>query len=101
MSHVSHSAPEKVELVYRVVGKTHVFSSRGIQGLVHTGSSDRETAFHKVIECLNAHVSSTCGLDARYRCEMTYDEFARHVDTVGDLRGNFLTMRRLDAPLAA
>ena len=93
-------APETVELVYRVVGNTHVFSSRGIQGLVHTGSAERKKAFTQVIECLNEHVQAVYGNDVHYHAEYTYDEFADHLDSGVDILANFITLR-LDAPIAA
>jgi hypothetical protein len=86
-------APEVVELVYRVVGNTHVFSSRGIQGLVHIGSHDRKTAYENVVTGLNKHVAETCGADVSYKCEYSYEEFAQHVDNERGLVGNFLTMK--------
>jgi hypothetical protein len=84
--------PESVELVYRVVGNTHVFSSKGIKGLVHVGSHDREMAFNDAIECLGRHVSFAYDCEAAYKCTMEYKQFSAHVDAENDISGNFLTM---------
>ncbi len=85
--------PEVVELVYRVVGNTHVFSSRGIHGLVHVGSCDRKTAYLGVVEGINLHVSEAYGTEARYKCEYSYDQFSQHVDHDSGVLSNFLTMK--------
>jgi len=100
MEHNNQNVPELVELVYRVVGNTHVFTSRGIQGLVHVGSADRKTAFHDVMTCLKAHVRETYGCDVSYTCDTTYDDFAQHIDADNNIMGNFLTLK-LDALEAA
>jgi hypothetical protein len=84
-----HGVPQSVALVYRVVGNTHVFSSNGIKGLVHVGSHDREKAFHSVMGALNKHVTHVYGCEATYRCEMSYDQFVKHVDAQDDITGNF------------
>lgn len=86
-------APEVVELVYRVVGNTHVFSSRGIQGLVHVGSRDRKTAYESVVDGLNRHVAEAYGTHARYNCEYSYEQFAQHLDNDAGILSNFLTMK--------
>lgn len=94
------SAPEVVELVYRVVGKTHVFTSRGMQGLVHVGSSDRKTAYELVIEALNQHAKVAYDAEVKYKSEFEYEEFAQHLDGGASMRANFLTMT-LDQGIAA
>lgn len=96
----THGAPAVVELVYRVVGNTHVFSSHGIKGLVHTGSYDRKVAFERVMLCLNDHVKSVYGDDVHYHADLNYDEFSRHLDSERDITANFLTLR-LDGCMAA
>lgn len=85
--------PNSVELVYRVVGETHVFSSKGILGLLHIGSVNRKTAFTNVISRLSKHVTAAYNCPAAYKCEMSYDEFAQHVDAENDISGNFLTLK--------
>jgi hypothetical protein len=90
-------APDQIELVYRRVGSTHVFMSRGITGLVHVGSHDRKSAFTGVIDALNFHVEQAYETPAVYEAGMSYEEFAMHVDTKDDLTGNFLTAKLLAA----
>lgn len=82
--------PHSVALVYRVVGDTHVFSSKGIVGLVHVGSHDREQAFHDVMNALNKHVTHTYRCDASYSCAMTYEQFSDHLLLENDIAANFL-----------
>lgn len=87
------TVPNNVELIYRVVGKTHVFSSKGIRGLVHIGSHDRQEAFTNVIESLGAHVSAAYGCEAAYKCAISYTQFEEHIDADNDIAGNFLIAR--------
>jgi hypothetical protein len=96
----SHGAPEVVELVYRVVGNTHVFHSRGIRGLVHIGSHDRKTAFDSVLVAVNEHVSGVYGDGVKYHSDMSYIDFSKKVDGDSGLIGSFITLH-LDACLAA
>lgn len=100
MEHSNQTVPEVVELVYRTVGNTHVFSSRGIQGLVHVGSADLKTAFTDVMSCLKSHVNETYGCTVSYTCDTTYEEFAQHIATDSNIMGNFLTLK-LDVMEAA
>lgn len=86
-------APEVVELVYRVVGNTHVFSSRGILGLVHVGSQDRETAYKNIVPSLNQHVAEAYGARVSYKCEYSYDQFSQHLDNDSGILANFITMK--------
>lgn len=97
MSGITHSPPQSVALVYRVVGKTHVFASDNLRGLVHVGSHDRETAFNDVISALNDHVTNAYKCEAAYRCETTYEEFCEHLDAENDLAGAFISLT-LDRP---
>lgn len=83
--------PEHVELAYRVVGKTHVFSSKGINGLVHVGSHDREKAFRDVIPALNKHVSHAYGCEAAYKSTISYADFCKHLKGEDDILGGFVT----------
>jgi len=82
--------PHSVALIYRVVGDTHVFSSKGIKGLVHVGCHDREEAFHGVLGALNEHVSHTYGCPVTYSCAMTYEQFSEHLAREDDFTANFL-----------
>ena len=84
--------PSQVELIYRVVGDTHVFSSKGIRGLVHVGSHDQEEAFREVINALNKHITITYDCEAKYKCETSFNDFCKHLEMANDIPGNFLTM---------
>lgn len=91
MNRSSHSSiPESVELIYRTVGNTHVFSSKGIKGLLHIGSESRETAFKNVIPTLNTHISEAYGCDASYNIGLSYEDFCKHVESSEDVFGNFI-----------
>jgi hypothetical protein len=91
MDRSSHIAiPEGVELVYRKLGNTHVFSSKGIKGLLHIGSVDRETAFNNVVPSLNAHVAEAYGCEAVYSIDLSYNDFCKHVDSSENVFGNFI-----------
>lgn len=67
-------APNHVDLVYRKIGDTHVFASKGIRGLVHVGHTDLMTAIREVIAALNVHVKKTYGVDARYVCNESIED---------------------------
>jgi hypothetical protein len=95
-----NTAPESVEIVYRLVGGTHVFSSKGITGLVHVGSHDRAKAFESVLPALNMHVGDAYGCKASYKFVISYSQFEHHVAADDDIVGNFLTLT-LDQSIAA
>jgi len=90
------NVPQSVALVYRVVGDTHVFTSKAIRGLLYVASHDRETAFHDVIPALNKHIAAAYSCEASYKCAMDYTTFISHVDAEDDILGNFLELE-LDA----
>jgi hypothetical protein len=87
------AVPENVEIAYRVVGRTHVFSTKGINGLLHVGSRDQETAFAKVIPTLNSHVSNAYGCEVAYRCTVDYKTFRKHLEQDSDISANFLRFK--------
>ena len=84
--------PEEVGIVYRNVGNTHVFTSKGIEGLVHCGSSELEDAFNQVIACLNHHVSEVYDCEVEYKSQVPFNEFEQHLASSNDIVGNFLTL---------
>ena len=87
------SPPENVNLVYRKVGKTHVFSTEGARGLVHVGSVDRENAFNSVIPALSKHITAAYEREASYTCEMSYSDFVQHLDEANSLSAGFVEFR--------
>ena len=96
----SANIPEEVGIVYRSAGSTHVFTSKGIKGLVHCGSSDLEDAFNQVIACLNHHVSEVYNCEVEYKSQMSFEEFSQHLASDNDILANFLTLT-LDSKSAA
>jgi hypothetical protein len=92
MQHMGASVPEVVGIVYRYVGNTHVFTSKGIRGVVHCGGSELEDAFNQVIACLNHHVSEVYDCEAEYKSVLPFDDFAHHLASSSDISANFLTL---------
>lgn len=89
--------PSEVTLVYRELGKTHVFTAQELKGL-HIGSSSLQTAFEQAIIALGEHVSRVFGCDAEYEAELSYDDFQRHLraDSASPLSGNFVIAKRAE-----
>jgi len=85
--------PEAVNMLYRRLGDTHVFSSTGIKGLVHVGSEDRERGFRDAFAALGEHVSHLCGEPASYRPAESYAEFSRLLAREGSLSGHVIEAR--------
>ena len=84
--------PPEVTLVYREVGKTHVFTAANLRGF-HVGSSSLHFAFDHLAAALGEHVSRACNCEASYRLQVSYDEFERHL-TGCELTGNFVVAKR-------
>lgn len=74
MSDAIYEAPREIALVYRQVGKSHVFTSKSAEGL-HIGSSDLGYAFEWAIKGLSAHFTKLYGRPVRYETQMDYSEF--------------------------
>jgi hypothetical protein len=70
--------PEQVTLVYREVGKTHVFTARELRGF-HVGSAERKFAFEHAFTALSEHVSRIYGCHAEYKTDLTYAQFEAHL----------------------
>ena len=70
--------PEQVTLVYREVGKTHVFTARELRGF-HIGSADRKFAFEHAFAALSEHVSRLYDCKAQYQSILSYQEFEKHL----------------------
>jgi hypothetical protein len=66
--------PTEVNLIYRNVGKTHVFTALELPGF-HIGSSKLEHVFKQATDALNEHVSRLYKCDAKYQIEFTYEAF--------------------------
>ena len=70
--------PEQVTLVYREVGKTHVFTARELRGF-HVGSCDRKFAFEHAFSALSEHVSRLYDCRAEYTSLLSYEQFENHL----------------------
>lgn len=85
-----------VTMSYRRLGTTHVFSSIGIEGLVHVGHHDMHHAYRAAGEALALHLS-VIG-DARVVCRpvKSFDEF---VSAIADpeLLGSFVDFEVAEA----
>jgi hypothetical protein len=70
--------PEQVTLVYREVGKTHVFTARELRGF-HIGSCDRKFAFEHAFTALSEHVSRLYNCHAEYKPLSSFQQFENHL----------------------
>jgi hypothetical protein len=91
--------PDEVALVYRMVGETHVFTSTGIDGLVHVGSHDKRTAFDCAFKALSLHVSKTSGMAVEYEPEQSFEEFFDDAHAA-EITGNFIVAKRAKGEVA-
>ena len=82
--------PSEVNLIYRNVGRTHVFTAMELPGF-HIGSSLLEHAFNKAAEALNEHVSKLYRCEATYQLEFKYDAFLAQI---GSSTGPLVVARR-------
>jgi hypothetical protein len=72
--------PSEVNLIYRNVGRTHVFTAMELPGF-HIGSSKLDYAFNKAAEALNEHVSKLYKCDATYQLEYDFESFLAQIDS--------------------
>ena len=89
---VLHSPPSEITLVYRVVGKTHVFTALDMTGF-HIGSSSLRCAFEQASVALGEHVTAVSGMQAQYSFEPSFEAFEAHLKGKG-LIGNFVKALR-------
>lgn len=82
--------PSEVNLIYRNVGRTHVFTAMELPGF-HIGSSQLEHAFNKATEALNEHVSKLYRCEATYQLEFKYEAFLAQI---GSSMGPLVVARR-------
>jgi hypothetical protein len=75
----ARNPPNHVDLVYRQVGSTHIFSTKAITGLIHVGDDDLETAYDLVIKALNLHVTNVYGVETHYVHPVKFSDFASKV----------------------
>jgi hypothetical protein len=74
------AAPSEVNLIYRDVGKTHVFTALELPGF-HIGSSQLEHVFTQATAALNEHVSRLCKCEAKYQLDYTFEEFLAQIQS--------------------
>jgi hypothetical protein len=86
--------PPEVTLIYRELGKTHIFTVAELRGF-HVGSSSRSFVFNQLAEALSEHVSLVYGCKAQYRLEVAYEEFEARLNG-GELRAPFLIAKRAE-----
>lgn len=82
--------PERVTLLYREVGHTHVFTTSEWVGF-HIGSSKLRVAFEKAIEALGEYATELYGCSATYVPEIPFEEFERHLHDPGIAPDELLT----------
>lgn len=73
-------APAEVNLIYRNVGKTHVFTALELPGF-HIGSSQLAHVFHQATAALNEHVSKLCKCEAKYKLDYSYEGFLAQIQS--------------------
>lgn len=74
------SPPSEIIIVYRGVGKTHVFTSPELRGF-HIGSASLKTVFDTAPDALSKHVSLLFGSDVHYHLDMSFKEFEASLDS--------------------
>ena len=70
--------PKEIELVYRQVGSSHVFTAPSIEGFYY-GSASLETTFNEAAEALSMHVSRMFRVEAQYRLGVSFAAFKDHL----------------------
>lgn len=75
----SATPPAEVNLIYRQVGKTHVFTALELPGF-HIGSSRLSHVFNQAMPALNEHVSKLYHCKALYKfAPASFDEFRSQI----------------------
>jgi hypothetical protein len=74
------SAPAEVNLIYRNVGKTHVFTALELPGF-HIGSSMLNHVFDHALSALNEHVSKLYLCEATYKLDYSFDGFLAQIES--------------------
>ena len=86
--------PDHVTLVYREVGKTHVFTAQGLKGF-HVGSCTLDAAFKLALTALGEHVSLLCGREVKYEAATALRDFKQHLKG-DDILAPFVVANRLE-----
>jgi hypothetical protein len=72
------AAPQRVTLIYREVGNTHVFTSPELRGF-HIGMCDLNAAFDSAVLALGEHVSLLFNCKAKYHVDGGFVNFESHL----------------------
>lgn len=80
MKPTTNDAPETVSIIYRKAGTVHVFTSPDLRGL-HVGHQNLKRAFEMIPEAVSGVVELTCGIEAEYEPDLSYDEFRSRLDS--------------------
>lgn len=83
MATVTKTPPTSVTLIYRAIGKTHVFTAQEFKGF-HIGSSSLRKAYEQAIKALGEHVSLIYGQSVEYETRQTYEAFQRKLSGIDD-----------------
>jgi hypothetical protein len=86
--------PQEVNLIYREVGKTHVFTAAELRGF-HIGSESLAFAYENLAQALSEHVSRVFGCEAKYCIEGSFDEFRHHLGSE-NLLGSFVIAKKAE-----
>ena len=88
------SPPDEIILVYRPVGRSHVFTAKGpeLSGF-HISHPDLKTAFHLAGAALGKHVALIYDTEPRYEFERSFKDFETHLK--GEILGNQVKARRI------
>lgn len=94
------SPPREITLVYRPVGKSHVFTATGpnMKGF-HISSPKLRLAFDLAPVALGQHVALVYGVPARYEIEHSFDDFEEHLSE--SIPGNRIKAVIADAKTAS
>lgn len=85
--------PVEVTLVYREVGKTHVFTAPDLHGF-HIGSSVLKNAYEQAVIALGQHVSRVFDCNVAYRMDRSFKEFESLLKKDDEFAGNFVLAKR-------
>jgi hypothetical protein len=85
--------PAEVTLVYREVGKTHVFTAPDLRGF-HIGSSVLKNAYEQAVIALGQHVSRVFECSVAYRMARSFKEFENLLKKDDEFSGNFVLAKR-------
>jgi len=72
--------PAEIELVYKLVGNSHVFTAPTVGGFYY-GSSSLEKTFNEAAKALSLHVSRMYSVKAEYHLGSSLSTFQGHLES--------------------